>query len=96
MQLNTLDRVVISVRLVASFSPALFFTCRAGRGTAEFFASGRAAPWWPPPSAPTHRTWLPTWCTGKGRQPIELVGLPAHRDDDGVFFARLWRLLRSI
>ncbi len=46
MQLNTLDWIVITVCLVAAFSPALFFARRAGRGTAEFFASGRAAPWW--------------------------------------------------
>jgi SSS family solute:Na+ symporter len=46
MQLNTLDWIVITVCLVAAFSPAIFFARRAGRGTAEFFVSGRAAPWW--------------------------------------------------
>ncbi len=46
MQLNALDWIVITVCLVAAFSPALFFARRAGRGTAEFFVSGRAAPWW--------------------------------------------------
>ena len=28
------------------FVPALFFGKRAGKGTAEFFASGRSVPWW--------------------------------------------------
>jgi Na+/proline symporter len=46
MQLTSLDWVVISVCLAAAFAPAVFFARRAGKGTAEFFASGRAAPWW--------------------------------------------------
>jgi SSS family solute:Na+ symporter len=46
MQLNSLDWIVVAVALCAAFSPALFFARRAGRGTAEFFASGHAAPWW--------------------------------------------------
>jgi Na+/proline symporter len=46
MQLVAIDWVVIVVSLVAAFSPAVFFARRAGRGTAEFFASGRSAPWW--------------------------------------------------
>ncbi len=46
MQLNSTDWIVIAVCLLAAFSPALFFARRAGKGTAEFFASGRAAPWW--------------------------------------------------
>jgi len=29
-----------------SFCPVLFYARRAGKGTEEFFASGRAAPWW--------------------------------------------------
>jgi len=46
MQLNTLDWIVIAICLATAFAPALLFARRAGRGTAEFFASGRAAPWW--------------------------------------------------
>ena len=46
MQLNNLDWLVVALALAAAFSPALFFARRAGRGTAEFFTSGRAAPWW--------------------------------------------------
>jgi len=46
MQLNALDWIVVTVCLLVAFSPALFFARRAGRETAEFFTSGRAAPWW--------------------------------------------------
>ncbi len=46
MQLNNLDWVVVAGCLLLAFSPAIYFARRAGRGTAEFFASGRAAPWW--------------------------------------------------
>ncbi len=46
MQLNNLDWWVVTACLLAAFAPALWFARRAGRGTEEFFASGRAAPWW--------------------------------------------------
>lgn len=40
------DWLVFAACMVAIFLPALFFARRAGRNTSEFFASGRAAPWW--------------------------------------------------
>jgi Na+/proline symporter len=46
LQLNALDWWVVTACLLAAFAPALWFARRAGRGTDEFFASGRAAPWW--------------------------------------------------
>jgi Na+/proline symporter len=46
MQLNGLDWIVVALSLAAAFAPALFLARRASRGTADFFASGRAAPWW--------------------------------------------------
>jgi hypothetical protein len=46
MQLATVDWIVIVVSLAAAFAPAVFFARRASKGTAEFFASGRSAPWW--------------------------------------------------
>jgi len=46
MQLDPLDWIVVVACLLVSFTPALLFARRAGQGTAEFFASGRAAPWW--------------------------------------------------
>jgi Na+/proline symporter len=42
----TADWVVISLSIFISFLPAVFFARRAGQSTAEFFTSGRAAPWW--------------------------------------------------
>jgi solute:Na+ symporter, SSS family len=44
--LSALDWIIIALTLLACFVPALFFGRRAGRNTSEFFASGRAVPWW--------------------------------------------------
>jgi SSS family solute:Na+ symporter len=46
MRLTNLDWLIVIVALAAAFVPALFFARRAGQSTAEFFTSGRAAPWW--------------------------------------------------
>jgi Na+/proline symporter len=46
MQFTTLDWTIIALSIVISFLPAIFFAKRAGSSTAEFFTSGRAAPWW--------------------------------------------------
>ncbi len=46
MHLVPLDWIIIAVSIVVSFLPAVFFAKRAGSSTAEFFTSGRAAPWW--------------------------------------------------
>ena len=46
MHLGALDWVVVLASLLLCFAPALFFGRRAGRNTTEFFASGRAVPWW--------------------------------------------------
>ena len=46
MHLCAIDWVIIVLSLLICFVPALFFGKRAGKGTSEFFASGRAAPWW--------------------------------------------------
>ncbi|HUF30141.1 MAG TPA: Na+:solute symporter, partial [Gemmatimonadaceae bacterium] len=46
MSLSTLDWTVVAVSLTIAFVPALFFARRGGTSTAEFFTSGRAAPWW--------------------------------------------------
>lgn len=46
MQLTTLDWVIVLVSLSLSFAPAIWLMRRAGSSTAEFFTSGRAAPWW--------------------------------------------------
>jgi len=46
MHLAPLDWIVITGCMAVCFLPALFFTKRSSRNTAEFFASGRAVPWW--------------------------------------------------
>ena len=46
MHLGAIDWVVVCASLLLCFAPALFFGRRAGRSTTEFFASGRAVPWW--------------------------------------------------
>ncbi|HUF28568.1 MAG TPA: sodium:solute symporter family protein [Gemmatimonadaceae bacterium] len=46
MQLVRLDWIIIVAAVALSFLPALLLARRAGRSTAEFFTSGRAAPWW--------------------------------------------------
>jgi Na+/proline symporter len=46
MSLSTLDWIIVALSLTVAFVPALFFARRSGRSTAEFFTSGRAAPWW--------------------------------------------------
>ncbi len=46
MRLQTLDIVVIVGSILVCFIPALFYGRRAGKNTAEFFASGRSVPWW--------------------------------------------------
>jgi solute:Na+ symporter, SSS family len=46
MHLTTLDWLIVVVSIGISFLPALVLMRRAGSSTAEFFTSGRAAPWW--------------------------------------------------
>jgi len=46
MRPSTLDWVIVLLSIAISFIPALVLMRRAGRSTAEFFTSGRAAPWW--------------------------------------------------
>ncbi|MDO8666434.1 MAG: sodium:solute symporter family protein [Gemmatimonadales bacterium] len=46
MRLTSLDWLVVFVSIVVSFIPAIVLAKRAGTSTAEFFTSGRSAPWW--------------------------------------------------
>ena len=46
MHLTSLDWMIVVASIVISFLPALFLAKRAGSSTAEFFTSGRSAPWW--------------------------------------------------
>ncbi|MGH7538030.1 MAG: sodium:solute symporter family protein [Gemmatimonadales bacterium] len=46
MQLSAIDWTIVVLSIVVSFLPAILLAKRAGTSTAEFFTSGRAAPWW--------------------------------------------------
>ena len=46
MHPSTLDWAIVILSIVVAFIPALVLARRAGSSTAEFFTSGRAAPWW--------------------------------------------------
>ena len=46
MRITTLDWIIVAISIVVSFLPAVLLAKRAGSSTAEFFTSGRAAPWW--------------------------------------------------
>jgi Na+/proline symporter len=46
VRLQLVDWIIVAASLVICFFPAVFFGRRAGKNTAEFFASGRSVPWW--------------------------------------------------
>jgi solute:Na+ symporter, SSS family len=46
VQLTPLDWIIVLASIGVSFAPAVWLARRAGSSTAEFFTSGRAAPWW--------------------------------------------------
>lgn len=46
MNPTTLDWAIVLASIVICFIPALAFARKAGSSTAEFFTSGRSAPWW--------------------------------------------------
>ena len=46
VHLKSLDFLVIAGLMALCFIPAFFFARRSGKSTTEFFASGRAVPWW--------------------------------------------------
>jgi Na+/proline symporter len=46
MNLTSLDWFIVVAATIVSFIPAVVLARRAGKSTAEFFTSGRSAPWW--------------------------------------------------
>lgn len=46
MGLAPLDWAIVAASIALAFVPAVLLSRRAGSSAAEFFASGRAAPWW--------------------------------------------------
>jgi len=101
MQLTPLDWFIVVASLVVSFAPAVWMAGRAGSSTAEFFTSGRAAPWWligVSMVATTFSTDTPNLVTDLVRQggvaanwawwAFLLTGMTTV-----YFYARLWRRL---
>ncbi len=46
MQLTSIDWAVVAVYGTLALIVGVYFARRAGRGTEEFFLSGRKLPWW--------------------------------------------------
>src|SRR6187397_3279243 len=46
MRVLPLDWLIVVASILVSFVPALVLARRAGSSTAEFFTTGRSAPWW--------------------------------------------------
>jgi Na+/proline symporter len=46
MHLTSVDWWIVALSLIVAFLPAAYMAKRGGASTAEFFTSGRAAPWW--------------------------------------------------
>src|SRR3989442_6214795 len=46
MPLTTLDGAIVALSIIVPFIPAVLLARRGGSSTAEFFTSGRSAPWW--------------------------------------------------
>lgn len=46
MRVTTVDWIIVVVSIAVTFAPAILLARRAGKNTAEFFTSGRSAPWW--------------------------------------------------
>ncbi len=99
MRLEVIDWVIVAATLLLCFVPALFFGKRAGKSSAEFFASGRSVPWWLAGLsmvATTFSSDTPNWVAEQVRKfgvagnwqwwAFVLTGLSTV-----FFFARLWR-----
>ena len=99
MQLTTLDWLVAAASVGLCFLPALYVARRGSSNTTEFFASGRAVPWWLAGIsmvATTFSSDTPNWVTQQVRQygvagnwqwwAMVLTGVATV-----FFFARLWR-----
>jgi Na+/proline symporter len=104
MQVRALDWGIVIASILISFVPALLLMKRGGSGTAEFFTSGRAAPWWLVGTsmvATTFSTDTPNLVTNLVREKgvsnnwlwwaFLLTGMATV-----FFFARLWRRSRVL
>ncbi|MEE8521817.1 MAG: sodium:solute symporter family protein [Gemmatimonadota bacterium] len=97
--MNTLDWVVIVAYLAGTLAVGVWFSQRAGRSVADFFASGRSLPWWLAGTSMAATTFSVD-------TPLYVTGLVARRGIAGnwewwafgishvlmiYLFARLWR-----
>jgi len=74
MQLTPLDWLIVVATLALSFAPAVWMARRAGSSTAEFFTSGRSAPWWligVSMVATTFSSDTPNWVTEQVRRFVD-------------------------
>ncbi|MDX1420639.1 MAG: sodium:solute symporter family protein, partial [Rubricoccaceae bacterium] len=94
-----LDWFLVGLYLVVSFGIAVYYARRGSRSTAEFFASGRAMPWWLAGTSMVATTFA-------ADTPLAVTELVAQSGISGnwlwwsaalggvltvIFFARLWR-----
>src|SRR5687767_5091527 len=104
MRLVPLDWLIVIASIVVSFIPAVVLARRAGSSTAEFFTSGRSAPWWlvgVSMVATTFSTDTPNLVTNFVRErgvannwawwAVLLTGMATV-----FFYARLWRRSRVL
>ncbi len=99
MDITWVDWIIVVASILICFVPALFLARRSGGSTTEFFASGRAVPWWLAGLsmvATTFSSDTPNWVTEQVRRygvagnwqwwAFVLTGVATV-----FFFARLWR-----
>src|SRR5512143_1772864 len=104
MHLTQADWGIVVASIIVSFLPAVFLARRAGQSTAEFFTSGRSAPWWlmgVSMVATTFSTDTPTLVTNMVREKgvadnwlwcsFLLTGMATV-----FFYARMWRRSRVL
>ena len=91
MRLTVLDWLIAVGSVALCFLPALYVARRGSSSTAEFFASGRAVPWWLAGLsmvATTFSSDTPNLVTDivhlRRRRQLGVVGLRAHGHGDGV------------
>ena len=102
MQLVTLDWVIVVLSIAVAFLPAVLLARRAGSSTAEFFTSGRAAPWWLIGVSMVATTFS-TDTPNPGHEPCAQCGVASNWAwwaflltgmATVFFYARLWRRIR--
>jgi len=102
MHLHLLDWIIVLLTIAVCFIPALFVAKRSGKDTSEFFASGRAVPWWlagVSMVATTFASDTPNLVTNfrphaRSCRELAVVGLHAHRDSHSLLLCSSLAALR--